>query len=110
MGSVAFSNVLLLESLSMEREAQKITEMVRFSQKIVETILSETTSSIITTKRGVGMGSVAFSTVFYSKAYQWNVKPKKLRKWCDFHKKLWRLYCHVQTGTSRYIGNRVMSK
>ena len=33
MGSVAFSDVLLLESLSMEREAQKVTEMVRFSQK-----------------------------------------------------------------------------
>ena len=33
MGSVAFSDVILLKSLSMKREARKVTEMVRFSPK-----------------------------------------------------------------------------
>ena len=38
MGSVAFSDVILLKSLSMERETHKVTEMVQFSQKNMETI------------------------------------------------------------------------
>ena len=38
MGSIAFSDVILLKSLSMKREVRKVTEMVRFSQKNVETI------------------------------------------------------------------------
>ena len=39
MGSFAFSYVILFKSLSMKCEAQKVMEMVRFSQKNVETIL-----------------------------------------------------------------------
>ena len=39
MGSVAFSNVILLKSLPTKHEARKVKEMVQFSQKIVETIL-----------------------------------------------------------------------
>ena len=42
---------------------------------------SEMTSSIAT-KRGIGS---LHSALFYSKAYRQNVKPGKLRKWCDFH-------------------------
>ena len=38
MGSVAFSDVILFKSLSTKREARKVTEMVRFSPKNVETI------------------------------------------------------------------------
>ena len=38
MGSVALSNIILLKSLLTKREAQKVTEMVRFSKKDVETI------------------------------------------------------------------------
>ena len=38
MGSVAFSDVILLKSLSTKREARKVTEMVRFSPKKVETL------------------------------------------------------------------------
>ena len=38
MGSIAFSDVILLKSLSTKREARKVTEMVRFSPLIVETI------------------------------------------------------------------------
>ena len=45
---------------------------------------SETTSSI-TAKRGIGMGSIHSLTLFYSKAYRRNVKPEKLWKCCDFH-------------------------
>ena len=37
MGSVAFSDVILLKSLSTKFEAQKV-DMVQFSQKHVETI------------------------------------------------------------------------
>ena len=37
MGSIAFSDVILLKSLSMKRE--EVMEMVRSSQKNVETIL-----------------------------------------------------------------------
>ena len=33
------------------------------------------------------MGSIAFSDVILLKR---NVKPENLRKWCDFHKKMWR--------------------
>ena len=38
IGSVAFSNIILFKSLSTKREARKVTEMVRFSQKNVEAI------------------------------------------------------------------------
>ena len=38
MGSVAFSDVILLKSLSTKCEAHKVTEMVQFSQKNMETI------------------------------------------------------------------------
>ena len=34
------------------------------------------------------MGSIAFSDVILLKR---NVKPEKLRKWCDFHRKMWRV-------------------
>ena len=38
MGKVAFSDVILLKSLCLKREARKVTEIVRFSQRNVETI------------------------------------------------------------------------
>ena len=38
MGSIAFSDVILLKSLLTKPEAQKVTEMVQFSPKNVETI------------------------------------------------------------------------
>ena len=38
MGSIAFSDVILLKSLSTKPEDRKIVEMVRFSPKNVETI------------------------------------------------------------------------
>ena len=38
MGSVAFSDIILLKTLLIKHEARKVTEMVRFSPKNVETI------------------------------------------------------------------------
>ena len=38
MGSIAFSAVIPLKSLWTKREAQKVTEIVQFSQRNVETI------------------------------------------------------------------------
>ena len=40
MGSIAFSDIIPLKSLLTKREARKVTEMVQFSQKNVETIPS----------------------------------------------------------------------
>ena len=34
MGSIAFSDIILLESLSTKREARKVTKMVQFSPKM----------------------------------------------------------------------------
>ena len=69
--------------------------------------ISQKTTSSIATKRGIGMGSDAFSDV-YSKGYRRNVKPEKLRKWCDFQKNVQLIYMFGQ----RYqqVGNRVISK
>ena len=38
MGSVAFSDVILLKSLSTKREAHNVMEIVQFSPKNMETI------------------------------------------------------------------------